>query len=198
MTLLLASKSAARRRMLADAGMPFDLVDAPLDEEQAKRDVMASGMVDARTLAGKLAEAKALSAAAPADALVLGADQVLETETGASLGKAGSRAELRDQLRMLAGKSHQLHSAATIVQNGAPIWSATQSATLVMRDFTDAFLEAYLERNYESVRWNVGGYAIEGAGVQLFERVEGSHFAILGLPLIPLLAFLRERSMIAA
>ncbi len=198
MTLLLASKSAARRQMLADAGVPFDLVDAPLDEERTKRDVMASGAVDARTLAGKLAEAKALSAAAPADALVLGADQVLETEAGAVMSKAGSWAELRDQLRMLSGKRHQLHSAATIVQGGAPVWSATETATLVLRNFSDAFLDSYLDRNYESVRWNVGGYAIEGAGVQLVERIEGSHFAILGLPLIPLLAFLRERSMIAA
>jgi septum formation protein len=195
--LLLASKSETRRQMLAYAGVPFDLIDAPLDEAAAKHDVMASG-VDARALAGKLAQAKALSAAAPADALVLGADQVLETETGAVLSKAGSRAELRDQLRLLAGKSHRLHSAATIVQNGAPVWSATESATLVMRDFSVSFLDAYLEREYETVRWNVGGYAIEGAGVQLFERIEGSYFAILGLPLIPLLAFLRDKSMIGA
>ncbi|MBX3560789.1 MAG: Maf family protein [Sphingomonas sp.] len=198
MTLLLASRSATRRRMLADAGVRFALVDASLDEEAAKLDVMASSAADARMLAGKLAEAKALSAAAPADALVLGADQVLETEQGAVLSKAASRLELRDQLRRLAGKSHRLHSAASIVQNGTPVWSATESAKLVMRDFSDAFLEAYLDRNFESVRWNVGGYAIEGAGAQLFDRIEGSHFAILGLPLIPLLAFLRERSMIAA
>ena len=197
MTLLLASKSATRRRMLADAGISFEPVDAPLDEEAVKNDVMAAG-VNARTLAGRLAEAKALSAAAPSDALVLGADQVLETREGGVLSKAGSRDELRAQLRALAGGSHRLHSAATIAQGGAPIWSATESATLVMRDFSESFLDAYLDREYESVRWNVGGYAIEGTGAQLFDRVEGSHVAILGLPLLPVLAFLRERSMIAA
>lgn len=196
MRLLLASKSAARRRMLADAGVPFALVDAPLDEEAVKSDVMASG-VDAKALAARLAEAKALSAAAPAGALVLGADQVLEMDDGNMLGKAGSREELRAQLRGLAGRTHRLHSAASIVQDGEPIWSATQSAMLAMRNFSPSFLESYLDREYESVRWNVGGYAIEGAGVQLFERIDGSHFAILGLPLIPLLAFLREKAMIA-
>ncbi len=197
MRLLLASKSETRRRMLTAAGITFDVIDAPLDEAAVKNDVMAAG-VDARTLAGRLAEAKALSAAAPSDALVLGADQVLETEDGGVLSKAESRYELRAQLRALAGRSHRLHSAATIAQSGAPIWSATESATLVMRDFSESFLESYLDREYESVRWNVGGYAIEGVGAQLFDRVEGSHFAILGLPLLPVLAFLRERSMIAA
>ena len=197
MRLLLASRSETRRRMLADAGVPFALIDAPLDEEAVKNDVMASG-VDARTLAGRLAEAKALAAAAPPDALVLGADQVLETGDGGVLSKAASRDELRAQLRALAGRSHRLHSAATIAQDGVPVWSATESAMLVMRDFSESFLESYLDQVYESVRWNVGGYAIEGTGAQLFERIEGSHFAILGLPLIPLLAFLRERSMIGA
>ncbi len=195
MQLLLASRSATRRRMLADAGILFDLVDAVFDEEAVKADVMASG-VDARTLAARLAEAKALSATAIPNALVVGADQVLETEDGAVLSKARSRNELRGQLRALAGRCHQLHSAATIAQGGVPVWSAMESVTLVMRDFSETFLESYLDRDYESVRWNVGGYAIEGTGVQLFERIEGSHFAILGLPFIPLLAFLRERSMI--
>ncbi len=195
MRLLLASKSAARRQMLAGAGVRFEPVDAPLDEE-AEKDALMAPNVSAPDLAGLLAKAKALSVAAPRGAMVLGADQVLETAGGAVLSKAGSRDELRAQLRGLAGRTHRLHSAATIALDGAPLWSATESATLVMRDFSESFLESYLDSAYESVRWNVGGYAIEGAGVQLFERIDGSHFAILGLPLIPLLAFLRERAMI--
>lgn len=183
--------------MLEAAGVPFEVIDAPFDEERAKADVMASGL-EARAVAAYLAEGKALSARVAADSIVLGADQVLETDSGAILSKAGSKDELRDQLHMLSGRRHFLHSAAVVVEDGRPIWRATETATLVMRELGDSFLDDYLAREYEEVRWNVGGYRIEGLGAQLFDRVDGSHFAILGLPLLPLLAFLRSRGMIAA
>lgn len=195
MNLLVASKSNTRRLMLEAAGVPFEIVDSRTDEEQVKADVMASG-VNARTLAERLAAAKALGVGALPGMRILGADQVLETDTGAILGKAGSREQLRDQLRSLRGRVHHLHSAAVIVENGTPGWSACETATLAMRDLSDSFLDDYLAREYEVVRWNVGGYRIEGPGVQLFDQIEGSHFAILGLPLLPLLGFLRQQGMI--
>lgn len=182
--------------MLDAAGVPFESVDAPLDEEREKADVMASG-ADARMLAERLAAAKALSVSARADALVLGADQVLETCDGTVLSKAGSREEMRAQLRMLGGRTHRLHSAAVLSAKDGICWQANETVALTMRPLGDSFLDAYLDREYEEVRWNVGGYRIEGLGAQLFDRVDGSHFAILGLPLLPLLDYLRLRGILA-
>jgi septum formation protein len=194
--LLLASKSMARRRMLEAAGVPFTPVDAPFDEERAKTGLSASGS-GARNLALELARLKAGAAEASPGALVLGADQVLELGTGAILSKPASRDEAREQLRAMAGRTHWLHSAAAIAEGGRPAWSALESVAMTMRPLTDGFIESYLDREYEAVRWNVGGYRIEGEGVQLFDKIEGSHFAILGLPLLPLLAYLRERGVLA-
>lgn len=194
MRLLLASQSPARRRMLDAAGVPFEAVAAGLDEEEAKKGLVAAGF-EPRDLAEMLAEMKAKSAPADADALVIGSDQVLELD-GAMFSKPGSRDEAFAQLRTLRGRTHYLHSAAVIVQAGERLWGRTETATLTMRDFSDAFLADYLAREYEAIRWGVGGYRIEGPGVQLFEEVEGSHFAILGMPLLPLLAFLRARGFL--
>jgi septum formation protein len=195
--LLLASKSEARRRMLEAAGVRFELVEAGIDEEEAKAGLVATGF-EPRDLAEMLAEMKARSVAAPADALVLGADQVLEQEDGAMLSKPRSRAEARDQLRALSGRTHYLHSGAAIIENGERAWGRTESAALTVRELGEDFLEAYLDREYEAVRWNVGGYRIEGEGVQLFDEIQGSHFAILGMPLLSLLDFLRERGLLAS
>jgi septum formation protein len=195
--LLLASRSEARRRMLEAAGVPFDSVDAELDEEAAKAGLWGAGF-DARGVAEELAQLKALSAAAPEDALVLGADQTLELEDGTLYGKPASRDEARGQLMSLRGTTHYLHSAAVVAQGGEALWWGTETAALTMRPFSEAFLDDYLEREYEAIRWSVGGYRIEGLGAQLFERVEGSHFAILGLPLLPLLAWLRERGVLVS
>lgn len=197
MRLLLASKSPARRRMLAAAGVPFEPVEAPLEEASAKAGLVAAGFAP-RDLAELLAEMKAKSAAAPAEAMVLGADQVLETAGGEVLSKPGSRAEALAQLRALSGQVHYLHSAAVIVEQGERSWGWTETAAMKVRGVGDAFLREYLDAEYESIRGNVGGYRIEGRGAQLFEAVEGSHFAVLGLPLLPLLAFLRERGMLAS
>ena len=195
MRLLLASKSEARRRMLEAAGVDFELAEAELDEEVAKAGLIAAGF-EPRDLAEMLAEMKARSVAAPADSMVLGADQVLERDDGTMLSKPASRDEAFAQLRSLSGHTHYLHSAAVILERGERAWGRTETAALSVRRLSDAFLEDYLDREYEAIRWNVGGYRIEGRGAQLFEAIQGTHFAILGLPLLSLLAFLRERGLL--
>lgn len=193
--LLLASRSATRRHLLEAAGVEFETVTCELDEEQAKQGLLAAGF-EPRDLAEMLAELKANNAPAPSSALVLGADQTLELPDGGLLNKPGSQGEAREQLLMLAGRTHWLHSAAVIVRGGERLWGCIESVELRMRPLGEAFLDDYLEREYAHVRWNVGAYRIEGPGVQLFERIDGSHFAILGLPLLPLLAFLREQGLL--
>ena len=195
MKLLLASKSEARRHMLEAAGIAFEPVDAKLDEEEAKAGLIAAGF-EPRDLAEMLAEMKARSVAAPAGALVLGADQMLERDDGNMLSKPRSRDEAFAQLRSLSGRTHYLHSAAVVMEQGERAWGRTETAALSMRSLGDAFLADYLDREYEAIRWNVGGYRIEGLGVQLFDQIQGSHFAILGLPLLSLLAFLRDRGLL--
>lgn len=196
MRLLLASQSKARREMLAAAGVTFDTVSAPLDEAEAKAGLAATGF-EPRDTAEMLAELKAKSVPAGADTLVIGADQVLELDDGSMLSKAGSREELLGQLRLLSGRTHKLHSAAVVAEGGERVWGATETVDLKVRPLGEDFLRAYLDAEYDEVRFCVGGYRIEGRGAQLFERVEGSHFAILGLPLLPLLACLRERGLLA-
>lgn len=196
MNLLLASKSETRRTMLAAAGLNFALAESSLDEDQAKAGLAGAGF-DARDLAEMLAEMKARGAPAPVDAWVIGADQILEQDDGSLLDKPVSRDDALAQLRALRGRTHFLHSAAVVVRGGARLWGHTESVALTMRETSNAFLESYLDREYEAIRFSVGGYQIEGPGVQLFERVEGSHFAILGLPLLPLLDFLRDQQVIA-
>jgi septum formation protein len=193
--LLLASRSAARRALLEAAGVPFEPAEAELDEESARAGLEAAGF-DPRGIAEELAQLKALSVAAGEGALVLGADQTLERSDGSLLSKPGSREEAMEQLRSLAGATHLLHSAGVIVERGETVWWHSETAELTMRPLSDGFLGAYLDREYEQIRWSVGGYRIEGPGVQLFERIEGSHFAVLGLPLLPLLAYLRERDLL--
>ena len=197
MKLLLASRSEARRRMLEAAGVPFEAAEAELDEEAAKAGLEAAGF-DPRGVAEELAQLKALSVAAADEDLVIGADQTLERDDGTMLSKPSSRAEALDQLRSRSGRTHTLHSAAVVVENGEGVWWHSETVELTMRTLGRAFLEDYLEREYEAVRWSVGGYRIEGRGVQLFERIEGSHFAVLGLPLLPLLGYLRERGVLAS
>jgi nucleoside triphosphate pyrophosphatase len=197
MRLLLASKSAARRAMLEQAGIAFEAVEAELDEEAAKLGLEAAGF-DPRGVAEELAQLKALSAEAGPDDLVLGADQTLELDDGTMLGKPRSREEALAQLKEMSGRTHLLHSAAVVVEDGETIWWQSESVALTMRPLGDQFLRDYLDREWEQIRWSVGGYRIEGLGVQLFERIEGSHFAILGLPLLPLLHYLRERGVLKA
>jgi septum formation protein len=193
--LILASQSAARRAMLDHAGVPFEAMSPELDEDAAKAGLIGAGF-EPRGVAEELAQLKALSIAAdPAD-LVLGSDQVLELDDGTMLSKPESRAQALEQLRTLSGRTHLLHSAAVIAEDGEGIWWHCESVELTMRPLGSAFLQSYLDREYEAVRWSVGGYRIEGMGAQLFDRIEGSHFAVLGMPLLPLLAYLRERGLL--
>ncbi|HEY0411879.1 MAG TPA: Maf family protein [Allosphingosinicella sp.] len=194
MRLLLASKSAARRAMLEAAGIPFEAVEAELDEEAAKAGLWGAGF-DARGVAEELAQLKAISVEAAEGDLVLGSDQTLERDDGTLLGKPASRDEAWGQLVSLRGATHHLHSAAVIAEGGQAVWWHSETVALTMRHFTDDFLRAYLDGEWEQIRWSVGGYRIEGPGAQLFDRIEGSHFAILGMPLLPLLAYLRERGV---
>lgn len=197
MNLLLASQSPTRRRMLESAGVQFDAVSAPLDEDSAKQGLLASGF-DARDMAEMLAELKAKSVTAPAGALVLGADQTLEREDGEILGKPGSRVGAREQLLSLRGATHKLHSGAVLVSGGDRLWGCVESVTLSVRRFSERFLDDYLEREGDAVLGSAGAYRIEALGSQLFDRIEGSHFAILGLPLIPLLEELRRREIVTS
>ena len=195
MKLLLASRSSTRRGMLEAAGVLFDSVASPIDEEEVKARLRSRGL-QASDLARQLADSKALAVAAPAGVLVLGADQLLECEDGSTLDKARSREESFAQLRALAGRPHRLHSAAAIAERGSVVWRSTETVTLQVRPLSDEFLHCYLDAEYDVIRHNVGGYRIEGPGVQLFDRIDGNHFAILGLPLLPLLSYLRARGVI--
>jgi septum formation protein len=195
MKLLLASQSVTRRRMLEAAGAPFETVAADFDEEEAKTGLIETGF-EPRDLAEMLAEMKAKSVEAGENILVIGADQVLERDDGSMLGKPGSRDEALAQLRSLSGGTHYLHSAAVVVERGERVWGETETVAMDVRPLGEEFLQAYLDAEYEAVRFNVGCYRIEGMGAQLFEEVEGSHFAILGLPLLPLLDYLRARGLL--
>lgn len=198
MTLVLASQSAARRAMLTDAGIPHDAMAAGVDEEAAKASLRADGL-SARDLADALAELKAVrvSGRLPG-ALVLGADQILVLDDGTMFDKAVDRADAAAQLRMLSGHTHSLYSAAVIAEHGRAVWRHVDRVKLTMRPLSDAFIESYLDAEYAHVSGCVGCYRIEGPGVQLFSKIEGSHFTILGLPLLQLLDYLRTRRMIEA
>lgn len=199
MKLILASASGTRRGMLEAAGLGFEVRPAAIDEDAVKAGLREQGL-DASALALALAEAKAAAGPPDADVLVLGCDQTLERDDGSMIDKPRSRDEAAAQLRSLAGRPHRLHSAAAIVEHGPErgrvVWREVETVTLLVRPLSEDFLAWYLDREYEAVRHNVGGYRIEGPGVQLFDRIDGSHFAILGLPLLSLLAYLRERGVV--
>ena len=196
--LVLASTSPFRRRMLQAAGLSFSAVAPEVDESVLKRELAsARPPAGASDVAAALARAKALAVSARMpSALVIGADQVLAL--GDELfDKPGDRPSARDQLQRLRGRQHQLHTAAALAEGGDIVWSRIEVATLHMRAFSDAYLDDYLAEAGPSMFSTVGGYEIEGRGIQLFERVEGDHFTIIGLPLLPLLAELRDRGVIA-
>ncbi len=195
--LVLASASPFRRRMLEAAGLSFEVAPADVDESALKRDLLRSGSTPS-TIAAALAAAKAeaVSARLP-DALVIGADQVLALGPDLFSKPAGT-SEAGEQLLRLRGKSHQLHTAACLATRGKPVWTHVEIATLAMRPFSDAFLADYLRAAGDRVCHTVGAYEIEGLGIQLFERIEGSLFTVIGLPLLPLLVELRARGVIDA
>jgi len=198
MNLVLASASASRRAMLTAAGIAHEAVAPGVDETAVKLALAAEGH-GARQLADALAELKALKISRRfPTALVLGCDSIVTCADGSRLDKAESREEAREQLRALRGTTHRLTSAAVLCQQGAPVWRHIDVAKLTMRDVSDAFLDTYLDREWPAIAGCVGCYRIEGLGIQLFSRLEGSHFTILGLPLLPLLEQLRLNGTIGA
>ncbi|MBI3447273.1 MAG: Maf family protein [Magnetospirillum sp.] len=189
--IVLASASAARRRMLEQAGVIFSVDVAAIDEDAVKQSLATETRNPARP-AALLAELKAVRVSARhPGALVIGADQMLDQE-GLWYDKPADRAQARAQLVALRHRTHRLTSSVVAVRDGRRLWYHTESALLTMRNFSDAFLDHYLDNAGEAVLSSVGAYQLEGLGAQLFLSVEGDFFTILGLPLLALLDFLRE------
>lgn len=192
--LILASQSSARKMLLANAGLEFEAVTADIDE----RGIQAgSRLSNPREIALLLAreKAKAVSAGHPGS-YVIGADQTLALGMRL-LNKPASRSQAMAQLRDLAGNSHELNSAVAVARDGKIVFEDVSVARMTMREMTEAELSAYLDAAGDAVTTSVGAYQLEGLGIHLFERIEGDHFTILGLPLLPLLAFLRSQQLIA-
>jgi septum formation protein len=193
--ITLASASASRAALLEGAGVPFEAVSPGVDEETAKAALRAEGTAP-RDLADALAELKAVKVSHRRAGLVLGGDQVCELD-GEAIDKATSLQDARAKLMRLRGRTHRLHAASVLAQGGAVIWREVRTAAMTMRPFSDAFLDAYLEREREAALGAAGGYHYEGFGVQLFARVEGDDATIRGLPLLGLLDVLRRHGELA-
>jgi septum formation protein len=192
--LVLASKSAVRRTMIEAAGIPLEIAPADIDERAVEARIGSGTAADAASL---LAREKArVGAARMRGRLVVGADQTLALGR-TRFTKPVDRASAREQLRALSGQTHELHSAVALARNGRVIFSKVETAKLTMRELTDSFLDAYLDTAGDTVTASVGGYQLEGLGSHLFERIEGDYFTILGLPLFPLLDFLRRDGCLA-
>jgi nucleoside triphosphate pyrophosphatase len=195
MKLILASGSHARRSLLENAGLAFEVVPAALDERAAEQPLIEAGATP-EDLAMALAMAKAsmVSEAHPG-ALVIGADQTLELE-GERLTKPADMEAARHQLLMLSGRTHTLHSAVAGAREGAIVWQHVEAAHMTMRRLTPKIIGRYLAAVGPDALASVGAYQIERRGIQLFEKLEGDYFAVLGLPILPLLAFLRSEGIV--
>jgi septum formation protein len=191
--LILASQSRARQALLTNAGIGFEAVTAEIDERAVQQ---ASGLSAPGEIALLLAREKALSVSARQPGkFVIGADQTLAL--GERLfSKPAGRAQAAEQLRALAGRSHELHSAVAVARDGKILFEAAAIAGMTMRRLGEAEIDVYLDEAGDAVTSSVGAYQLEGLGVHLFERIEGDHFTILGLPLLPLLAFLRSERLL--
>jgi len=195
--IVLASGSRARREMLAAAGVHFTVQAADVDEPAIRaRMRKVDANVEPKRIAAVLAAAKAEDVSGKrGGSLIIGADQVLALDREL-LSKAPSLAVAREALRKLRGRTHELHSAVAFAEDGKITWAHVGTARLTMRDFSDAFLDDYLLRAGDRVGHSVGAYELEGLGVQLFDKIEGDYFTVLGLPLLPVLAELRQRGII--
>jgi septum formation protein len=192
--LVLASQSRARQELLANAGIAFEAIPADIDERQIQT---ASGLSAPGEIASLLARRKALAvSSSQVGKTVVGADQTLAL--GARLfSKPANRAQAAEQLRALAGGTHELHAAVAVARDGKILFESLSVARMTMRRLSDVEIDAYLDEAGEGVVTSVGAYQLEGLGVHLFEHIAGDHFTILGLPLLPLLAFLRSERLLA-
>jgi septum formation protein len=194
--IVLASASAIRRTLLANAGIACEVDPGAVDEDEIKRAMKADG-APAAVVAETLAEMKAMRAAPRhPGALVFGADQMLDCN-GVWFDKPADREHAIAHLTALAGRTHRLISALVCVRNGARIWHHTATASLTMRPLSRAFIDRYLDAAGPQALQSVGAYQLEGLGAHLFSRVEGDYFTVLGLPLLAMLAFLREHGVVA-
>jgi septum formation protein len=192
--LILASQSRARQMLLANAGIAFQAIGSAIDERTLQQ---SSGLSAPGDIAGLLAGEKAIAiSTGRPDRYVVGADQTLEF--GKRLfHKPLDRWQAAEQLRALAGRTHELNSAVAVARGGKVVFEHVAVARMTMRGLSEAEIETYLTLSGEAVAASVGGYQLEGLGVHLFERIEGDHFTILGLPLLPLLGFLRSEKLVA-
>lgn len=195
-SLILASSSEIRAALLRNAGVPFTIHPADIDESNLKTE-MQSRNVDRTTIASALATAKAraVSSAFP-ERLVLGCDQLLVFD-GRVLSKPTSTSDAIAQLHRMSGNWHELITSAVVIEGEGIAWSAVGRVNLRMHRLSDDYICDYVDRNWSSIRFSVGGYKIEEEGVRLFERIEGDHFHILGLPLLELLEYLTHKGVIA-
>lgn len=194
--IVLASTSASRRAMLTAAGVPHEALPAHVDEDAVKA---AMHEVAPRDLADALAELKALKVSARVPGtLVLGCDSVVAIEDGTLLDKPVDRADAERHLKLLSDKRHDLYSAAVIAENGRPVWRHVDRARLLVRPLSDKFIAEYLDAEWPAISGCVGCYRVEGPGVQLFSRMEGSHYTILGMPLLNILDYLRTRGVLTS
>ncbi|MEH6410760.1 MAG: Maf family protein [Hyphomonas sp.] len=191
LSITLASGSASRRALLAGAGIDAASIKPNVDEDAAKAAMRGEGM-SVRDQAMQLAELKAIKVSARTPGLVIGGDQMLSLENEA-FDKPADLDAARDHLRRLSGKTHTLETAIVVCENGTPVWRHMARPRLTVRPLSDAFIDSYVERVGDALLSTVGAYQLEGLGAQLFTKIEGDYFSILGLPLLPLLDYFRTR-----
>ncbi|GGX67258.1 Maf-like protein [Litorimonas cladophorae] len=191
--LILASGSAIRREILDGAGLAYEVIVRPVDEAAIKEAMLADG-ARLRDIADALAEAKAMRVSRQEPGLVIGADQIMVMDD-TLFDKPKDMAEARARLLSMRGKKHELIGAVVICENGAPVWRHICRTKLWVREFSEEFLDWYIETEGDALTKSVGAYRFEGPGSQLFEKVEGGFFAILGLDLLPVLDYLRTRGI---
>ena len=193
--IILASGSEIRATLLRNAGIQFDVIKARIDEDMMKAGLLAEGL-KGRDIADALAEMKALRVSSKHPIhIVVGCDQVLEHE-GVLFSKPDSQNDAIKQLQCLRGSTHRLLSAVVIYKNGEPQWRHVSCVSMTMHDFSDTYLNDYVKRNWESIRYSVGAYKLEEEGIRLFQKINGDYFAVLGIPLLELLSYLSIRGVL--